>query len=84
MRQKRQQRTGVSSSANSFRNLGGMPSGSEALSVFKEQSTWQTSQAEIMMGVGYVLALLFWRRSFGAAVLALNCFGAHYFGTCLF
>ena len=30
---KRRQRTGASSSANSFRNLGGMPSGPEALSV---------------------------------------------------
>ena len=42
-----------SSSANSFRNLGGMPSGPEALSVFKEQSTQQTLQAEMMMeGIG--------------------------------
>ena len=34
MRWKRQQRTAASSSANSFRNLGGIPSGPEALSVF--------------------------------------------------
>ena len=38
MRQKRRQRTGASSSANSFRNLGGMPSGPEALSVFNPQA----------------------------------------------
>ena len=42
MRRKRRQRTGTSSSANSFRNLGGMPSGPEALSVFKERSSLKT------------------------------------------
>ena len=50
---KRRQRTGASSSANSFRNLGGMPSGLEALSVFKERSTRRTLRAEMMMeGIG--------------------------------
>ena len=39
MRRKGWQRAGASSSANSFRNLGGMPSGPEALPVFKERST---------------------------------------------
>ena len=40
-------------SANSFRNLGGMPSGPEALSVFKEQSTRRTLLVEMMMeGIG--------------------------------
>ena len=45
MRRKRRQRTGASSSANSFRNLGGMPSGPEALSVFKEleAATWKSN-----------------------------------------
>ena len=37
MRRKRRQRTGASSSTNSFRNLGGMPSGPQALFVFKER-----------------------------------------------
>ena len=50
---KRRQRTGTSSSANSFRNLGGMPSRPEALFVFKERSTQQTLRAEMMMeGIG--------------------------------
>ena len=49
MRRKRRQRTGASSSVNSFSNLGGMPSGHEALSVFKKQSTWLTLKAEMMM-----------------------------------
>ena len=53
MRSKRRQRTDASSSANSFRNLGGMPSGPEALSVFKEQSTRRNLRAEMMMeGIG--------------------------------
>ena len=49
------ERTHVNSSANSFRNLGGMPSGPEALSFFKEQNIRRTSQAEITMeGIGLV------------------------------
>ena len=50
MRRKRRQRTGASSSANSFRNLGGMPSGPEALPVFKERSTRRTLRA-LMKGI---------------------------------
>ena len=53
MRRKRRQRTEDSSTANSFRNLGGMPAGPEVLSIFKERSTRRTFQAEIMMeGIG--------------------------------
>ena len=50
---KTKKRTGASSSANSFRNLGGMQSGPEALSVFKERSNRRTLRAQMMMeGIG--------------------------------
>ena len=51
MRRKRRQSTGANSTANSLRNLGGIPSGPDALFVFREESTLQTLQVEMMVGV---------------------------------
>ena len=53
MRRKRQQSTGASSSANSLRNLAGMPSSPGALFILREQRTLQTLHVEMMSdGIG--------------------------------
>ena len=46
MRRKRRQSTGANSSANSFRNFGGIPSGPDALLVFREDNTLRTFRVE--------------------------------------
>ena len=51
MRRKRRQSTGANSTANSLRNLGGIPSGPDALFVFREESTLRTFLVEIIGGV---------------------------------
>jgi len=46
MRRKRRQSTGANSTANSLRNLGGIPSGPEALFVLREDNNLQTLRVE--------------------------------------
>ena len=50
MRRKRRQSTGANSSANSLRNLGGIPSGPDALFVLRDDKTLRTLRGEIMGG----------------------------------
>ena len=51
MRRKRRQRTGANSTANSLRNLGGIPSGPEALFVLRDDNTLRTLRVEIIGGL---------------------------------
>ena len=48
MRRKRRQRTGANSTANSLRNLRGIPSGPDALFVLRDDNTLRTSRVEII------------------------------------
>ena len=51
MRRKRRQRTGANSTANSLRNLGGIPSGPDALFVLRDDNTLRTLRVEIIGGL---------------------------------
>ena len=51
MRRKRRQRTGANSTANSLRNLGGIPSGPDALFVLRDDNTLRTLRVEIVGGL---------------------------------
>ena len=51
MRRKRRQSTGANSTANSLRNLGGIPSGPDALFVLRDDNTLRTLRVEIMGGL---------------------------------
>ena len=51
MRRKRRQRTGANSTANSLRNLGGIPSGPDALFVLRDDNTLRTLRVEMIGGL---------------------------------